>query len=277
MPSQLLNTCATPCRASRAKSSGVQECPVPDLHPIAPARRQPAEELVQCRHELAPVGKVLPPEARELEDQQPDLRPVRRAWPQELRLEAGGIEEVLVQHTGARPRAGHVGKALHGDQVRHLEGELEIRRHLGEEALEKAGVGELVVRGIHAHRLEHLGVFGQAKPLKARLGKPPLPHVTVLGVKLPQPARILPRRRAQEYALRGKPSQDSLHVVAVKGHALRWLLPSSLFPPCSFLQPVGLGLLRACSAITARNCAPKSLARFGPTCGMRANSSASCG
>ena len=157
----------------------------------------------------------------ELEDQQADVRLELTARAEERRLEQAGIQEILIVRAGAQAEPRQVGKAFDGDAVGHLQGELEVRWHLGDKLVQKAAVGEFVVSRIHTDRLEHLRVFAQTEALETCLGELTMPNVTVRVIKLAPPAGILPGRSADENTLPGQGRRRCFHLFAVKRHAAR--------------------------------------------------------
>ena len=111
---------------------------------------------------------------------------------------------MFIEFAGAGTVARQVGEFLDGDFIGHLECELKIVRHLGDEAGEIFFVGKFVVGGVHANCLEGLGVFGQAIFLESRHGE--FAAIDVMGFVVDQsaPARIFPTGRADENATGGE-------------------------------------------------------------------------
>ena len=68
------------------KVIGVQEQPVPNLHPITPTPGQMAQELVQRGNEIPAPLELARREVGELEDQQADVGPELPARAQECRF-----------------------------------------------------------------------------------------------------------------------------------------------------------------------------------------------
>ena len=98
---------------------------------------------------------------------------------------------MFVRYAGRMTEPGQVGKFLDGDFIRDLEAELKIRRHLRGQPFQIFVRWKRVVCRVHADRLEHLGIFAQAVPLKPRLGDFALTLVARRRVKLPEPAVML--------------------------------------------------------------------------------------
>lgn len=135
--------------------------------------------------------------ARELKYEQADVLAERLARTDKRMVKQFRIEETFVGLAGAGTVTRQVGKLLDRDFINYPKGELEIRRHLGNEAAQVFLIGELLKRGVHAHRFEHLGVFTQAIPLKPRRGHLAAILVPCRRVKLAEPALIFPTRRAR--------------------------------------------------------------------------------
>ena len=74
-------------------------------------------------------------------------------------------------------------------------------------ALDVAALGESVIPGVNADRLEHLGVFRQAALLEAGFSKLAAIHVSLLVVKHSSPAGIFPRGCSDEHPVACKLGQ----------------------------------------------------------------------
>jgi hypothetical protein len=93
---------------------------------------------------------------------------------------------------------------------------LEIVRHLCDEACEIFFVGKFVIGGVHANRLECLGIFGQTIFLESRHGEFAAKDVTRFVVEHSAPAGIFPTGSADENSARGKFTGFRFHLCAVK-------------------------------------------------------------
>ena len=173
----------------RLEVLGAQEVFVPHLHPIRPALRHACQELVQVPDEVPAMPVIARIKLRELENEHADVllerfKRLRKGRPKQIR-----IQKVFVWLSGSLAIARLVGKFLDCDLIGDLKREQEIRRHLCNQFFDVPVIREPVIPGVHANRLERLGVFRQAIPFKPRFRELPAGDVFALVINHPTPAR----------------------------------------------------------------------------------------
>jgi hypothetical protein len=109
------------------------------------------------------------PEAREPEQEHALLVADGLAGLEERAREQLGVEEVGVGLTGLDAETVELGELLDGAGIGDFEAEPEIVGHLPGQSFAILAPREVVVDGVHADGLEHLGVYSSRQPRSNRV------------------------------------------------------------------------------------------------------------
>ena len=142
---------------------GSKPVAITHFNTVWPALWECSKELVEIGNKIAPVFVIGRPKPAEFKHQQADGVGHCLAGLEKCFIEQLGIQEILVWFAGLVAEWIQLGKFFDSNRVCHFEAEQKVILGLIYHAFKVLLAGKVVIRGIDANGLEHLGIFAQAR------------------------------------------------------------------------------------------------------------------